>query len=99
MGMDATELQALTKIEGRLARLEALQETSIRTTSELTANVNRLVEKLDKSDDMAREAFEKAKSAHKRLDKIDKIIFWAATTIIGTVILGVIAMYARGGSA
>ena len=72
--MNQTELQALSNIEGRLARLEALQEANVRTTSELTVNVNRLVEKLDKSDDIAREADQRAKSAHHRIDETNKRI-------------------------
>jgi phage shock protein A len=32
------------------------------------------------------------KSAHHRLDRIDKIIFWVGTTIIGGVIIGLMAL-------
>lgn len=70
--METGELQALGKIEGRLGRLEALQEATVRTNTELTANVNRLVEKLDKSDDIAREADQRARSAHQRIDELSK---------------------------
>lgn len=72
--MSQTELQALSKIESRLARLEALQEANVRTTNELTANVNRLVEKLDRSDDIAREADQRSKSAHHRIDELGRRI-------------------------
>lgn len=35
---------------------------------------------------------ESTKSAHKRLDKIDKIVFWLATTVIGAVILAILSV-------
>lgn len=70
--MDAGELQALGKIEGRLGRLEALQEANVRANAELTTSVNRLVEKLDKSDDLARDAVQRARSAHHRIDDLSK---------------------------
>lgn len=41
---------------------------------------------------MANEAAISARSAHKRLDRIDKIVFWAATTIIGGLFVGAIAL-------
>ncbi len=40
----------------------------------------------------ADEALASTKSAHYRIDKIDKIIFWVGTTIVGSVILGMLAM-------
>jgi len=95
LSMDATELQALGKIEGRLGRLEALQEATVRTTTELTANVNRLVEKLDRSDDIARDADQRAKSAHHRIDEtvsqiksVQDDIKWLWRTVIAAIITG-----------
>jgi len=97
MGMNQTELQALGKIESRLARLEALQEESVRRTNELTANVNRLVEKLDRSDDIAREADQRAKSAHHRIDEsnrridgVENDITWLWRTVIAAIVTGAI---------
>ena len=97
MSMTQSEVTALGKIESRLARLEALQEANVRTTSELTANVNRLVEKLDRSDDIAREADQRAKSAHhriddlgKRMDGLDNDITWLWRTVIGAIVASVI---------
>ncbi|MFE6167001.1 hemolysin XhlA family protein [Viridibacillus arvi] len=53
---------------------------------------NRADEKADKADDKAEEALQSTKSAHKRLDKIDKIVWWVGTTIIGAVILALLAL-------
>lgn len=39
----------------------------------------------------ANEALQSTKSAHRRLDKIDKIIFWTVTTIIGAVIVALLS--------
>ena len=95
--MNQSELQALGKIESRLARLEALQESNIRTINDLTANVSRLVEKLDRSDDIAREADQRAKSAHHRLDEVNRRvdgvandITWLWRTVIAAIVTGVI---------
>lgn len=49
----------------------------------------------DKAEDalkLASEVNESTKSAHKRLDKIDKIIWWVATSIIGAVIVSLLAL-------
>jgi len=80
-----------------MGRMEALQESNIRTTSELTANVNRLVEKLDQSDDIAREADQRARAAHHRIDEVNKRvednsgdIKWIWRTVIAAVVTGVI---------
>ncbi|GIP17753.1 hypothetical protein J40TS1_33950 [Paenibacillus montaniterrae] len=84
--------QALNDINVKVGRLEAMQENSTKAITDMAASVNKLVEKLDVSDDVAKEALEKSKSAHKRLDKIDKIIYWVATTIIGTVVAALLAL-------
>ncbi|MCL1701638.1 hemolysin XhlA family protein [Lysinibacillus sp. Bpr_S20] len=46
----------------------------------------------DNAKDIAEEALASTKSAHHRLNKIDKIVWWASTTIIGAVILGLLAL-------
>ncbi|MEK4425852.1 hemolysin XhlA family protein [Solibacillus sp. FSL K6-1523] len=45
-----------------------------------------------RAEDKADEALASTKSAHHRLNKLDKIVWWAATTIIGAVILALLAM-------
>jgi hypothetical protein len=44
----------------------------------------------------ASEALASTRSAHKRIDKIDKVNFWLGTTIIGAVITGVITLLWKG---
>lgn len=86
--MQQSEQQVLIDIRERLVRVE----TKIDAQSDVKETANR-------ADRNANEALDKVSSAHKRLDKIDKTIFWAATTVIGAVIVGMIAVYVRGGGA
>lgn len=63
--------------------------------TEILQRLTRVETKLDmqiNAKDMAAEALDKAKSAHHRLDRIDKIIFWAGTTVIGSIVVGAIAL-------
>jgi hypothetical protein len=48
---------------------------------------------------IANEASQSSRAAHKRLDRIDRIIFWASTTIIGAMIVAIIAFIVAGGMA
>ncbi|OMF35322.1 hypothetical protein BK133_11130 [Paenibacillus sp. FSL H8-0548] len=74
-----------------------LQEVGAKNINDLTTTVQRLVDKLEVNNDISREALDKAKSAHHRLDGIDKIIFWGGTTIIGAIVLSAITIIANGG--
>ncbi|MEK3722328.1 hemolysin XhlA family protein [Paenibacillus sp. FSL H8-0034] len=56
-----------------------------------------LSRKIDDVDDLAKKAMESTKAAHHRLDKIDKINTWLATTIIGGIILAVLGFILKGG--
>lgn len=53
--------------------------------------------KADEAQRIADIANESTKSAHKRLDKLDKIVWWVATSIIGAVIVGLMALVIKGG--
>ena len=89
--------ELLTDIRERMVKLETLQETNAQAISNMAGSVNRLVDRLEQSDDIAREADQRSKSAHHRLDKIDKIIYWASTTVFGAIIVAVMAFIFRGG--
>nr|WP_232016486.1 hemolysin XhlA family protein [Paenibacillus baekrokdamisoli] len=90
-------MQILNDIAVKVGKLEALQETNAKAISDLTSSVNRLVDRLGQSDDLAREADQRARSAHHRLDKIDKIIFWCGSTVIGGIIVTIVAYGMKGG--
>lgn len=48
--------------------------------------------KADEAQKIADIVNESTKSAHKRLDKIDKIVWWVATSIIGVVIVALMGL-------
>ncbi|MGE7917960.1 hemolysin XhlA family protein [Viridibacillus sp. NPDC093762] len=77
---DATN-KILTNILERTVRVE--------TKIDLFNDVKDVAEE---AKDTAYKALESTKSAHKRLDKIDKIVWWVGTTIIGAVILALVAL-------
>jgi methyl-accepting chemotaxis protein len=68
--MNAPETQMLSEIALKVGRLEVLQESNAKAIQDMASSVNRLVEKLEKSDDIAREADQRARSAHHRLDEM-----------------------------
>lgn len=79
--MSIEEEKALSDIRERIVRVETKLDDLI---EDLRAAVE--------ARDIARDAMQYAKSAHRRLDRIDKVIFWAATTIIGAIIVGAISL-------
>lgn len=79
--------------------MEVSQETTNKAVSDMATNVNRLVDKLDKSDDLAREADQRAKSAHHRIDEISENQRWLWRTIVGAIVAGAIGFIIKGGLA
>ncbi|SDD29332.1 Haemolysin XhlA [Paenibacillus sp. UNCCL117] len=73
--------EQMTGVRLDLARLETKLDA-----------IKDLSKKVEEIDDLAKEAMQSTKAAHKRLDMIDKVINWAGTTIIGSVLLAVIAL-------
>lgn len=88
--------KTLNDIGVKVGRLEVMQESNMKAISDMASSVNKLVDKLDATDDIAKEALKSAASAHKRLNLHEQILYWAGTTIIGTVIICVIS-YLMGG--
>jgi hypothetical protein len=68
---------------------------------ELLVGLTRVETKLDtlgNVKEVAIEAQQSAKSAHMRVDRLDKLVFWLGTTVIGAVIVGAItALFKFGG--
>lgn len=48
-------------------------------------------------EDIAKKALDSSKAAHHRLDKIDRLTNWLATTVIGAIILALIGFALKGG--
>lgn len=99
MAMEDTEMKVLSEIAVKVGKLEANQEATAKSMAQMAESVNRLVEKLDKSDDIAREADQRARSAHHRIDELraemDKRIAgiqddirWLWRTVLTAVIAG-----------
>mgnify|MGYP000906031767 CR=1 FL=1 len=76
----------ITEIRVTMARLE-----------EKIDNISDAKTTADEAKQIANTALASTKSAHRRLDKMDKIIFWAATSIIGTVVVALIGLLISNG--
>lgn len=59
--------------------------TEVRGLKELKNTVDEHETRISKVEDSS-------KVAHKRLDKIDKLVFWLGTTVVGAVILAVLSL-------
>jgi len=82
--MSASE-ETLAEIQRRMVRVETKLD-----------DLKEVMKSAAEARDTARDALQYAKSAHKRLDRIDKIVFWAGTTAIGALIVGAITLLYRG---
>ncbi|MFN0222103.1 hypothetical protein [Paenibacillus sp. KR2-11] len=52
-----------------------------------------LTKKVDEVDDTAKEALSSTKSAHKRVDAIDRWLFWFGTSILGSIVIGGLGLW------
>jgi hypothetical protein len=50
------------------------------------------IDYMNNARDIAQEALQSAKAAHHRLDRIEKIVYWASTTIIGALLVGAVSL-------
>lgn len=82
-----SENDILTEIRERIVRVE----TKIDNMTDVQNTANR-------ADRTADEANNRAKNAHKRIDKIDKTIFWVSTSIISFVIITGLSLIFTGGN-
>ncbi|WMT39740.1 hemolysin XhlA family protein [Paenibacillus sp. D2_2] len=79
--------------------MDAVQAETLQRITRVETKVDGMDEKLDRAihaNETATEALEKAKSAHKRIDSIYKIIFWLGTTVVGAIILAVLKLVTEG---
>jgi len=69
-------------------------------TQEILQRLTRVETKLDMMNsarDTAHEALQSTKAAHHRIDRIDKLITWMATTFFGALIIGITTFIIKGG--
>lgn len=67
--------------------------------SEVLQRLTRVETKLDlmiNAKDVANEAIQETRSIKQRVDKIERIIFWCGTTVVGTLVVGAIALLYKG---
>jgi hypothetical protein len=78
-------LVSLTRLETKMNELGNVKETSFEALQSAKSAHHRL----DRLDDLN---LERIDSHEKNFEKIYKIIFWAATTIIGSFLIGAIGL-------
>lgn len=66
--------------------------------SERLVRVETKIDTMSDTRDVANKALSKSEENERRLNKIDKVIFWAGTTIIGLVIAGLVGLLFVGGA-
>jgi len=67
---------------------------------EILQRLTRVETKLDmfaSARDLATEALQSAKNAHHRIERIEKIVYWLGTTIIGALLVSLIMFIVKGG--
>lgn len=72
-------------------KLTEILERTVRVETKVD-NLTEEQQSIEEVRNVAFDAQSMARSAHKRIEKIDKIIFWIATTVIGAVIFAVLAL-------
>lgn len=60
------------------------------------AHIKAILSTMADTNTMAFEALQSTRSAHKRLDKLEKTVNWGMTTVVGTVIIGVVTYFMGG---
>lgn len=88
--------QQLNDIAAKVGRVEVLQEVGAKNINDLTVSVQRLVEKLEDNNEVSREALDRAKSAHHRIDGIEDRQKWTSRALIGAFITGAAALFWKG---
>lgn len=74
--------EILADIQTRMVKLESLQEKNAEAIGNMASNVNRLIDKLDHSDDIAKEAYQRVRSAQHQINDIKGTMKW----LIGTTL-------------
>lgn len=83
-------LDKLNEIAIKVGKIEQKQEAQAESISRLANSIDRLLDKLDKSDDVAKEALQRVKSAQHQIDDVKSGIKWLWRTVVGSILTGVI---------
>lgn len=84
--MPEDEKEVIIKIREQLARIETKLDSmhSVGATAEAAR-------------DIAKEAAQSVKTAHERLDRVERMITWVSTTVLGTLIVAAVTFIVKGG--
>ncbi|WP_052476151.1 hypothetical protein [Cohnella kolymensis] len=76
-----------------------VEVTMIIEMKEDIASIKSTLNTMVNTNTTAMEALQSSRFAHDRLNRIDKIVFWAGTTVVGSIIIALIAFIVAGGIA
>jgi hypothetical protein len=95
--LDIKELS--TKMDGikDLQRKVEEEHDTSKDALQSTVAAHKRLDELREIEDISKQALQSANTANLRLDKLDRIVFWVSTTVIGSLILGLIAFIIKGG--
>lgn len=88
--MPTQELKELSELITEL-RIDIAKLNEKIDALKVTAN------KIDSIEKVANEAFSSTKSAHHRVDRIEKMMYWLATTVAGSFITALVTLFVKGG--
>lgn len=77
--------EILADIQQRMVKLETLQANNAQAIGDMAYSVNRLVDKLEKSDDIAKEAVHRARSAQHQINELKNTQRWLIGTTLTVV--------------
>ncbi|RXZ77232.1 hypothetical protein EBB07_33715 [Paenibacillaceae bacterium] len=89
-GAGMNQEQTINEIAVKMGRMELMQETNARNIGELSSNVGRLVDKLENSDDIAKEALQYAKAGQHQINELKESNRWLWRTFAAALITGLI---------
>lgn len=89
-------MHILTEVKVSVAEVNGKMDRVMDTSDETRKAVELLRSDHDTTKEKVNNALSSTSSAHKRIDKIDKVIFWLSTTVIGAVVTAVLAIVFKG---
>lgn len=82
----SVEMAKLNEIAVKVSGMESTQKAQAEAIGKMASSVDRLVDKLDKSDDVAREAMHRVKSAQHQIDGMRTAQRWAIGIVVPSAI-------------
>lgn len=93
-GSPPEDKQVLYDIYGQLGHINAKLDgiDHLRSQmSEVDKKIDSIEDETSAANALANSASQSASSAHKRIDKLDKVVWWVSTTVIGSILLALLA--------